>query len=116
MIKIAVLGYGTVGSGVVDVIYKNYGVVKDNAGTEIDVKYILDIRDFSDNPYKDKFVKDYDIIEKDPEIKVVVETIGGIKPAYDFTKRALLAGKSVITSNKELVAACGAELLSIAKA
>ncbi|NLG52489.1 MAG: homoserine dehydrogenase [Clostridiales bacterium] len=115
MVKIAVLGYGIVGSGVVDVIYKNSSVITNNAGCGIDVKYILDIRDFPDSAFKDKFVKDFGIIENDPEIKVVVETIGGTNPAYDFTKRALLAGKSVITSNKELVACHGAELIGIAR-
>ena len=115
MVKIAVLGYGIVGSGVVDVIYKNSSVITNNAGCGIDVKYILDIRDFPDSAFKDKFVKDFGIIENDPEIKVVVETIGGTNPAYVFTKRALLAGKSVITSNKELVACHGAELIGIAR-
>lgn len=84
------------------------------AGQEIEIKYILDLRDFPDSPYKDKFVKDFNVILNDPEISVVVEVIGGIKPSYDFVKSSLLAGKSVVTSNKELVAKKGAELLKIA--
>lgn len=115
MIKVAVLGYGTVGSGVVDVIYNNASIIEANAGGPIEVSYILDIQDYPDSPYADKIVHDFATIENDPEINVVVETIGGLKPAYDFTKRALLAGKSVVTSNKELVATHGAELLAIAK-
>ncbi len=115
MIKIAILGYGTVGSGVAELMDKNAKVIEKNAGVPIEVKYILDIRDFSGDKYAKKFVNDFKVIEDDPEISVVVETIGGTKPAYDFTKRALLAGKNVVTSNKELVATHGAELLSIAK-
>lgn len=115
MIKVAVLGYGTVGSGVVDVIYDNAAIIEKNAGGPIEVSYILDIQDYPDSPYANKIVHDFAIIENDPEIRVVVETIGGLKPAYDFTQRALKAGKSVVTSNKELVATHGAELLAIAK-
>lgn len=114
MVKIAVMGYGVVGSGVVEVIYKNYSTISENARQSIDVKYILDIKDYSDSPYSEKFIKDFSIIEKDPEISVVVETIGGLNPAYDFVKRALLAGKNIVTSNKELVAEHGAELIRIA--
>lgn len=115
MIKVAVLGYGTVGSGVVDVIYNNAAIIEKNAGESIEVSYILDIREYPDSPYANKIVHDFETIEQDPEVRVVVETIGGLKPAYDFTKRALNAGKSVVTSNKELVATHGAELLAIAK-
>ncbi len=115
MIKIAILGYGTVGSGVAELMDKNAKVIEKNAGVPIEVKYILDIRDFSGDKYADKFVSDFKVIEDDPEVSVVVETIGGTKPAYDFTKRALLSGKNVVTSNKELVATHGAELLKIAK-
>ena len=115
MFHIAVLGFGTVGSGVVEVVDVNGDIIAGNAGGPIEVKYILDVRDFPDHPLKDKFIKDFELIEKDPEIQVVVETIGGIKPAYEFTKRSLLAGKSVVTSNKELVATHGAELIKIAK-
>lgn len=114
MAKIAVLGYGVVGSGTVEVIEKNKAGLLKKAGQEIEIKYILDLRDFPDSPYKDKFVKDFNIILNDPEISVVVEVIGGIKPSYDFVKSSLLAGKSVVTSNKELVAKKGAELLKIA--
>ena len=115
MKKIAVLGYGTVGSGVVDLFEINAASIAKKAGEPIEVKYIVDIRDFSQDKNAEKFVKDFSIIENDPEISVVVETIGGTNPAYDFTKRALLAGKSVVTSNKELVAKHGAEFLRIAK-
>ena len=115
MAKIAVLGYGVVGSGTVEVLYKNKQSLEKKAGQELDIKYILDLRDFPDSPYKDKFIKDFNIILNDPEISVVVEVIGGIKPSYDFVKSSLLAGKSVVTSNKELVAKKGAELLKIAR-
>ncbi|MBQ3054548.1 MAG: homoserine dehydrogenase [Oscillospiraceae bacterium] len=111
----AVLGYGTVGSGVVEVIETNAELIAKNTGDEVKVKYIVDIRDFSADPHADLFVKDFAVVEADPEVNVVVETIGGLRPAYDFTKRALLAGKSVVTSNKELVATHGAELLKIAR-
>ncbi len=115
MFNVAVLGFGTVGSGVAEVIDVNNKIISDNAGGDLKVKYILDVRDFPDSPWADKFVKDFAVIENDPEVNVVVETIGGLNPAYDFTKRALLAGKSVVTSNKELVATHGAELLKLAK-
>lgn len=115
MAKIAVLGYGVVGSGTVEVFYKNKANLEKKAGEELDIKYILDLRDFPDSPYADKFVKDFNIILNDPEVSVVTEVIGGIKPSYDFVKSSLLAGKSVVTSNKELVAKKGAELLAIAK-
>ncbi|MBE6883426.1 MAG: homoserine dehydrogenase [Ruminococcaceae bacterium] len=109
------MGYGTVGSGVVEVFYKNYASIKRRTGAEMDIKYILDIRDFPGNEYESKFIKDFNIIESDPEVAIVVETIGGIGLAYDFVRRSLLAGKSVVTSNKELVAEKGAELLQIAR-
>lgn len=115
MAKIAVLGYGVVGSGTVEVFYKNKQNLEKKAGEPLDIKYILDLRDFPDSPYADKFVKDFNIILNDPEITVVTEVIGGINPSYDFVKSALLAGKSVVTSNKELVAKKGAELLKIAR-
>lgn len=115
MAKIAVLGYGVVGSGTVEVFYKNKENLEKKAGEPLDIKYILDVRDFPDSPYSDKFVKDFDVILNDPEVSVVSEVIGGIKPAYDFVKSSLEAGKSVVTSNKELVASKGAELLKIAK-
>ena len=115
MSKIAVLGYGVVGSGTVEVFYKNKENLEKKAGEPLDIKYILDLRDFPDSPYVDKFTKDFNVILNDPEVTVVCEVIGGIKPAYDFVKNSLLAGKSVVTSNKELVASKGAELLTIAK-
>lgn len=115
MAKIAVLGYGVVGSGTVEVFYRNKENLEKKAGGELDIKYILDLRDFPDSPYADKFTKDFNVILNDPEVTVVCEVIGGIKPSYDFVKSSLLAGKSVVTSNKELVAAKGAELLGIAK-
>ncbi len=115
MAKIAVLGYGVVGSGTVEVFYKNKESLEKKAGTDLDIKYILDVRDFDDSPYKDKFVKDFDVILNDPEVTVIAEVIGGLKFSYPYVKSALEAGKSVVTSNKELVAAKGAELLNIAK-
>ena len=116
MINVAVLGYGTVGSGVVEVIEKNKDMVNKKSAQELEVKYILDLRDFPGDPVEKVLVHDYSVIVNDPEVKIIVEVMGGIKPAYDFTKQALEAGKSVCTSNKELVAAHGAELLAIAKA
>ena len=115
MVSIAVMGHGTVGSGVIEVINKNHKIIDDRVKDEIYVKYILDLRDFPELPYCDKFIKDFNVILNDPEIKIVVEVMGGLKPAYDYTKKCLLAGKSVVTSNKELVAAKGAELLKIAE-
>ncbi|MDR2042857.1 MAG: homoserine dehydrogenase [Clostridium sp.] len=116
MINIAVLGYGTVGSGVVEVIEKNKEMVNKKAGEELYIKYILDIREFPGDPYEDKVVHDVDLILEDREVAVVCETMGGVGAAYQFTKRALENGKSVCTSNKELVAAHGPELLGIARA
>ncbi len=116
MAKFAVLGYGVVGSGTVEVFYKNKESLEKKVGEELDIKYILDVRDFPDSPYRDKFVKDFNIILNDPEVSVVSEVIGGIDPSYGFVKQSLDAGKSVVTSNKELVAKKGAELLSTAKA
>jgi homoserine dehydrogenase len=115
MINIAILGYGTVGSGVAELVEKNKEEIKKKAGDEIQVKYILDIRDFPGDPNEKKVVREFNQIVDDPEISVICETMGGIRPAYDFTKRALLDGKSVCTSNKELVAAHGPELLRIAR-
>ena len=114
MIKAAVLGYGTVGSGVVEVLHKNKDIIAKRVGQEIEVKYILDLRDFPGDPFEDKVVHDVNVILEDPEISIVCETMGGTKPAYQFTKDALLKGKSVCTSNKELVASYGPELLQIA--
>ena len=115
MIKIAVLGYGTVGSGVVEVIEKNKDMVNKKAGEELTIKYILDLRDFPGDPYENKVVHDYQTIVNDPEIQIICETMGGTGAAYEFTKQALQVGKSVCTSNKELVAAHGPELLTMAK-
>lgn len=113
--KVAVLGYGTVGSGVVEVLTTNFESIKKKAGTSLEVKYILDLKDFNDHPLKDKFVKDISVILNDEEIDIVAEAMGGTNPAYTFVKEALLRGKSVVTSNKELVAAYGPELLELAK-
>ncbi|MDP4152662.1 MAG: homoserine dehydrogenase [Bacillota bacterium] len=115
MIQIAVLGHGIVGSGVLEVIMKNKDSIGVKAGEGINVKYILDLKEFPGLPYSDRFIKDYNVILNDPEISIVVEVMGGIHPAYDFTKAALEKGKSVVTSNKEVVAEKGGELLAIAK-
>jgi len=111
--NIAVLGFGTVGSGVVEVI--SAGGVSEKAGEEVYVKKILDIRTFDDSPFKDRITSDFESILNDDSITIVVETMGGCNPAYDFSKRCLLAGKSVVTSNKELVATHGVELMKIAR-
>ena len=112
---VAVMGYGTVGSGVVEVITKNHdSIVKKSTQNEVEVKYILDLRDFPGDPHEDKMVKDFNIILNDDDVKVVVETMGGLHPAYEFVSSCLKAGKSVVTSNKELVAAKGYELLQYA--
>ena len=116
MVKVAVLGYGTVGSGIVEVIKTNQDMVNKKDGDEIDVKYILDLRDFPGDPYENLVVHDVEIILNDPEVLVIAEAMGGVEPAYTFTKRALSAGKSVCTSNKELVAKHGAELIELARA
>ena len=115
MINIAVLGYGTVGSGVVEVLNVNGDSINKRCGHEINVKYILDLRDFPGDPIQDKIVHDYDEILNDSEIKIIVEVMGGVEPAYTFVKAAILKGKSVCTSNKELVAKHGAELLRLSK-
>lgn len=114
MIYIAVMGHGVVGSGVLEVFYKNHDSIIAKAGEYIDIKYVLDLREFPGLDYSHKFVKSFDTIVNDPEVKIVVETMGGLHPAYDYVKSCLLAGKSVVTSNKELVAAYGDELLDIA--
>ncbi len=115
MIQVAVFGYGTVGSGVVEVIEKNKDMINKKAGDGLNIKYVLDLRDFPGDPVQEKLVKDVTIILDDPEVDIICETMGGINPAYDFTKRALLKGKSVCTSNKELVASHGPELLRLAR-
>ena len=115
MVNVAILGFGTVGSGVAEVLTTNGGLIDHRVDDLVRLKYILDVRDFPDSPYADLFVKDFAVIEDDPELDIVVETIGGAKIALDFTTRALKAGKSVVTSNKELVATHGYELLQLAK-
>lgn len=114
MIKVAVLGYGTVGSGVVEVIEKNKAMVTKKAGEELEVAYILDLREFPGDPYESKVVHDASVIMEDPEVKIVCETMGGTTYAYQYTKAALEKGKSVCTSNKEMVAKYGAELIKMA--
>ena len=116
MIKVAVLGYGNIGSGVVQVLLKNKETIAKKAGDEIVPACVLDLRDFPGDVMEDKVVKDINLITQNPEISIVVETMGGTKPAYAFVKACLEAGKHVATSNKELVAAHGPELLDIAKA
>ena len=115
MVKAAILGYGTVGSGVAEVLSCNQELIAKRAGNPIEVKYILDLRDFPGDPNETKVVHDIEVILQDPEISIVCETMGGNEPAYTFSKRALEAGKSVCTSNKELVANHGAELLRLAR-
>ena len=115
MSKFAVLGHGVVGSGVVELFYKNKQSIEKKAGCEMDVKYILDLRDFPDSPYADKFTKDFNDILNDDELTVVAECMGGVEPAFTFVKSCLEKGKSVATSNKELVAEKGDILLAIAK-
>jgi homoserine dehydrogenase len=115
MAEIAVLGYGVVGSGTVEVLDRNSDRVAKNAGQKIKVKYILEIRDFPDSPHKHLIINDFETIESDPDISVVVEVIGGVDAALEYTRRSLEAGKSVVTSNKELVAAHGYELIKLAR-
>ena len=115
MIKIAVLGYGTVGSGVVEVIQTNGDAINKRIGDELEIKYVLDLREFPGTPVEKLITHNFDDIVNDEEVKIVVEVMGGIEPAYTFVKKSLLAGKSVATSNKALVAKHGAELLAIAK-
>ncbi|MDO4291834.1 MAG: homoserine dehydrogenase [Eubacteriales bacterium] len=115
MIKTAILGYGTVGSGVAQVLSCNRDLIAKRVGDTLEVKYILDLRDFPGDPFEDRIVHDIDTILEDPEISIVCETMGGNEPAYTFSRRALEAGKSVCTSNKELVANHGAELIRTAR-
>ncbi len=114
--KVAVMGYGTVGSGVVEVIESHKNTIpKKTGGESLEVSHILDLRDFPDDPHKDAFTKDFNDILNDPDVKIVAETMGGVNPAFDFTMKLLKAGKSVVTSNKELVAQKGLELLQAAE-
>ena len=115
MVNVAVLGYGTVGSGVVEVIKTNKAIVDKKAGQEINVKYVLDLREFPGDSVMDILVHDYNDILNDPEVEVIAEVMGGVEPAYTFVKAALEKGKSVCTSNKELVAKHGPELINIAR-
>lgn len=114
MVKMAIMGHGTVGSGVYEVFEMNAEKIARVLGEPVEIKYVLDLRDFSALPYGHKFVTDFSVIENDPEVTVVAEVMGGVGAAYAFTRRCLLAGKSVCTSNKELVATRGEELLQIA--
>lgn len=115
MINIGVLGYGTVGSGVVEVLNTNQESINKKAGQEINIKYVLDLRDFPGDPIQEKIVHDFNVVLNDEDVKIIVEVMGGVEPAYTFVKKCLSAGKSVVTSNKELVAKHGAELLAIAR-
>ena len=115
MANFAIMGFGTVGSGVAEVLRMNAASIAEKLGEPLNLKYILDVRDLSATPYGEIAVKDFAVLENDPDLEVVVESIGGARVALEFTRRALLAGKHVVTSNKELVASHGRELLAIAK-
>ncbi|HBI61309.1 MAG TPA: homoserine dehydrogenase [Lachnospiraceae bacterium] len=115
MKKVSVLGYGTVGSGVVEILRENAKLIEKRAGEKIQVKSVLDLRDFPGDPVQDMIVHDFEEIRKDSEVQIVVETMGGLHPAYEFVKASLESGKSVCTSNKALVAAYGPELLKLAE-
>lgn len=115
MINVSVLGYGTVGSGVVEIIRENASLIAERAGEELRVKSVLDLRDFPGDPVQNIVVHDFEEIKNDPEVQIVVETMGGVHPAYEFVSAALMSGKSVCTSNKALVADYGPELLDIAE-
>lgn len=115
MVEIAIMGYGVVGSGVSEVLSNHTENIAKRAKEEIRIKYILDLKEFPEDPLADRFTKSFDDILNDPEVKIVVEVMGGLHPAYEFVRSCLLAGKSVVTSNKELVAAKGADLLALAQ-
>ena len=115
MVQVAIMGYGTIGSGVAEILARNAEQIKNGCGQDVALKYVLDLRDFPGSPVEDKIVHDFSVIEQDPEVSVVVETMGGLNPSYPFVKASLLAGKHVVTSNKALVAAYGTELLAIAR-
>lgn len=115
MINIAVLGYGTVGSGVVEVMRTNRKIIDKNANDKVRVKYVLDLIDFPNDPVQELIVHDFDTILNDDEVKIVVEVMGGLESAYTFVKKALMAGKHCCTSNKALVAAYGNELIACAR-
>ena len=115
MIKVAIMGYGTVGSGVYEVIRTNEKSIDKKVGQELRIKYVLDLREFPGDPVMEVLTHDFEDIINDEEVRIVAEVMGGLHPAYEFTRRCLEAGKSVCTSNKELVAEHGAELIQIAK-
>ena len=115
MTNIALLGFGVVGSGTAEVLTQNKAIIEERIGKNYELKYILDLRDFPESPFADKIVHDFNIILNDPEVTIVAEMMGGAHPAYDFTKACLMAGKSVVTSNKEVVSTFGVELCRIAK-
>ena len=115
MTEVAILGFGTVGSGVAKVLNDNPAEIASGAGDGVRLKYIVDVRDMPDSPFAPLMVKDFAVVERDPDVAVVIETIGGCGVALDFTRRALRAGKHVVTSNKQLVAEHGVELLALAK-
>ncbi len=115
MKNIAILGFGVVGSGTAEVLTQNKNIIEKKIGEEIRIKYILDLREFPDSPFGDLIVHDFDTILNDPEVVLVAEMMGGSHPAYEFSKSALLSGKSVVTSNKEVVASFGSELLQTAR-
>ena len=116
MINVALLGFGVVGSGCAEVLTANKEKIEAHIGQEVNIKYILDLREFPDSPFGKLVVHDFNTILNDPEVSIVAEMMGGSHPAYDFTKALLEAGKSVVTSNKEVVSTFGVELLSIAAA
>ena len=115
MVKVAIMGFGTIGSGVEEVLDINKKSIAARVGEEVELKYVLDLREFEGDPIQSKIVHDYKVIAEDPEVAIVVETMGGVEPAYTFVKTMLEAGKHVTTSNKALVAAKGAELIALAK-
>ena len=115
MVQVAIMGYGTIGSGVAEILARNAEQIKNGCGQDVALKYVLDLRDFPGSPVEDKIVHDFSVIEQDPEVSVVVETMGGLNPSYPFVKASLLAGKHGVTSNKALVAASGTELLASAR-
>ena len=115
MTNIAILGFGVVGSGVAKLITDNKNEVTKLGGDDINIKYVLDLRDFPDSPFADRVIHDYSAIVNDPDVSVVIEVMGGSHPAYEYTVAALKAGKSVITSNKEVVANFGDEFLALTK-
>ena len=114
MVKIAILGFGVVGSGTAEVLTENKKIIEERLGCEYSIKYILDLRDFPDSPFADLVVHDFNTILNDPEISIVAEMMGGSHPAYDFSLAALKAGKHVVTSNKEVVSNFGVELCTVA--